>query len=257
MKCCFSCAWLFRGDRNFFDAFNSLERNSKRTVSAKFKLLIPMFCLLLSSANAATWYVDNTATGSHNGSSWANAWTGISQISGVSAGDTVYISGGPDWLSRRLIACPALGLPTGGTASAPITYQIGQDSAHNGTAIFSGSGNWLGGVLQNVVISGDAGDGQMHFSIANPANNTSYYGEAWSNPGASTYSSGVRIAYVNFGQIPVAFDAWPIGTPGVEIDHTWAYIRLAPTIGATSARSKARRGITACGFTTAPCTFPA
>jgi hypothetical protein len=51
MKCCFSRAWLFRGDRNFFDAFNSLERNSKGTVSAKFKLLIPMFYLVLSSAN--------------------------------------------------------------------------------------------------------------------------------------------------------------------------------------------------------------
>ena len=222
MKCCFSCAWLFRGDRNFFDAFNSLERNSKRTVSAKFKLLIPMFCLLLSSANAATWYVDNTATGSHNGSSWANAWTGISQISGVSAGDTVYISGGPTGSSQTYSV--STWIPTGGTASAPITYQIGQDSAHNGTVIFSGSGNWLGGVLQNVVISGDAGDGQMHFSIANPANNTSYYGEAWSNPGASTYSSGVRIAYVNFGQIATAFDTWPIQNPGLEIDHTWAYI---------------------------------
>jgi hypothetical protein len=213
---------LFRGDRNFFDAFNSLERNSKRTVSAKFKLLIPMFCLVLSSANAATWYVDNTATGSHNGSSWANAWTSISQISGVSAGDSVYISGGPTGSSQTYSVSGWK--PVGGTSASPITYQIGQDSAHNGTVIFSGSGNWLGGVLQNVVISGDAGDGQMHFSIANPANNTSYYGEAWSNPGASTYSSGVRISYVNLGQIPVAFDTWPIQSPGLEIDHTWTYV---------------------------------
>ena len=178
---------------------------------------------LAMKAPAATWYVDNTAAGSHNGASWANAWTSISQISGVSAGDTVYISGGPSG-STQTYSMSGTWTPAGGTASAPITYQIGQDSAHNGTVIFSGSGNWLGGVLQNVVISGDAGDGQMHFSIANPANNTSYYGEAWSNPGASTYSSGVRISYVNLGQIPVAFDTWPIQSPGLEIDHTWTYV---------------------------------
>jgi hypothetical protein len=174
-------------------------------------------------ALSATWYVDNTAAGSQNGSSWANAWTSISQISGVSAGDTVYFSGGPSG-STQTYSMSGTWTPAGGTASASITYQIGQDSAHNGTVIFSGSGSWLGGALQNVVISGDAGDGQMHFSIANPANNTSYYGEAWSNPGASTYSSGVRISYVNLGQIPVAFDTWPIQSPGLEIDHTWTYV---------------------------------
>ena len=183
------------------------------------------FALLYHPVQAlsATWYVDSSVSASGNGAAWASAWKGVSNISGVQAGDTVYISGGPSG-STQTYTMSGTWTPAGGTASAPITYQIGQDSAHNGTAIFSGNGNWLGGVLQNVVISGDARDGQMHFSIANPANNTSYYGEAWSNPGASTYSSGVRIAYVNFGQIPVAFDAWPIGSPGVEIDHTWAYI---------------------------------
>src|SRR5271169_4126243 len=195
----------------------------------KFKLNIKylpglfILMILAMKAPAATWYVDNTATGSHNGGSWANAWTSISQISGVSAGDTVYISGGPAG-SAQTYTMSGAWTPVGGTSSSPVTYQIGQDSAHNGTAIFSGSGNWLGGVLQNVVISGDAGDGQMHYSIANPANNTSYYTEAWSDPEASTYSSGVRISYVNLGQIATAFDVWPIQTPGLEIDHTWAYI---------------------------------
>ena len=186
---------------------------------------ILFFALLYHPVQAlsATWYVDSSVSASGNGAAWASAWKGVSNISGVQAGDTVYISGGPSG-SAQTYTMSGTWTPAGGTVSAPITYQIGQDSAHNGTAIFSGSGNWLGGVLQNVVISGDAGDGQMHFSIANPANNTSYYGEAWSNPGASTYSSGVRISYVNFGQIPVAFDAWPIGSPGVEIDHTWTYV---------------------------------
>jgi hypothetical protein len=42
---------------------------------------------------------------------------------------------------------------------------IGQDSAHNGTAIFQPSSDWLSGVLVNVTISGDAGDGKMHFQL--------------------------------------------------------------------------------------------
>ena len=40
------------------------------------------------------------ASGAQNGTSWANAWTSLSQISGVSAGDTVYLSGGPSGSSR-------------------------------------------------------------------------------------------------------------------------------------------------------------
>ncbi|HTQ49309.1 MAG TPA: hypothetical protein VMJ12_01265, partial [Candidatus Acidoferrales bacterium] len=49
---------------------------------------------LATKSLATTWYVDSSAAGTHNGTSWANAWTSLSQISGVSAGDTVYISGG-------------------------------------------------------------------------------------------------------------------------------------------------------------------
>ena len=219
MKCCFSCAWLFRGDRNFFDAFNSLERNSKRTVSAKFKLLIPMFWLVLSSANAATWYVDNTATGSHNGSSWANAWTSISQISGVSAGDTVYISGGPAGSSQTY---PMSGswLPIAGTTSAPITYQIGQDSAHNGTAIFSnnGAGNWLNSGVVNVTISGNAGDGQMHFVLTNFV--TGMYGN-----GTFSY---MTLSYINFGSLSGYGGIYEYsgGNGPYDIDH--CYIYMAP-----------------------------
>jgi hypothetical protein len=184
-----------------------------------FLVLLWLVCL---TANASTWYVDSSVTASGNGTAWTNAWKALSNISGVKAGDTVYISGGVSGASQTYAVSGWR--PIMGTTGSPVTYQIGQDALHNGTAIFSGSGNWLSGWLQNVTISGNAGDGKMHFSLANPANNVSYYNEAWSNPGASTYSFGVHIAYVNFGQIPVAFDTWPIESPAIEIDHTWAYI---------------------------------
>lgn len=45
---------------------------------------------------ATDWYVDNTASGSNNGTSWANAWESLADISwgSISAGDNIYISGG-------------------------------------------------------------------------------------------------------------------------------------------------------------------
>jgi hypothetical protein len=58
-------------------------------------------CLILFAAAAvpswsATHFVKSSATGSNNGSSWANAWTNVSSIgwSGLAAGDVVCVAGG-------------------------------------------------------------------------------------------------------------------------------------------------------------------
>src|SRR5208282_1750836 len=175
--------------------------------------------ILAMNAPAATWYVDNTATGSHNGSSWANAWTSISQISGVSAGDTVYISGGPAGSSQTY---PMSGswLPIAGTANAPITYQIGQDSAHNGTAIFSnnGAGNWLNSGVVNVTISGNAGDGQMHFVLTN-------FASGMLGNGPFSY---MTLSYINFGSLSGYGGIYEYsgGNGPYDIDH--CYIYMAP-----------------------------
>ncbi|HLX96280.1 MAG TPA: hypothetical protein VKU37_11105, partial [Verrucomicrobiae bacterium] len=54
----------------------------------------------LFSAGATTWYVDSTVSASGTGTSWATAWKALSNITGVKAGDTVYISGGPSGSSQ-------------------------------------------------------------------------------------------------------------------------------------------------------------
>ena len=69
-----------------------------KQVGLKWMLLWVVLAALaldgVAPAMAANWYVDKDAQGSNNGTSWTNAWNSLSRISGVSAGDTVYISGG-------------------------------------------------------------------------------------------------------------------------------------------------------------------
>ena len=157
------------------------------SVFRTFKLLLLLAILPVATANATYWYVDSSVTGTHNGQTWATAWSSISSISGVKAGDIVYISGGPSG-SSQTYSMSGSWSPAGGSAGSPITYQIGQDSLHNGTAIFSGSGTFLG-PASYAVISGDAGDGNMHFAISS----------GYSSGANVNGTTGMRIAYINFG----------------------------------------------------------
>ena len=183
--------------------------------------------LIATNAAAATWYVDSSATGANNGTNWTNAWTSLSSASGssVHAGDTVYISGGPAGSYRTYTV--SSWIPKGGTAGNPITYQIGQDASHNGTAAFIGTGTWLHGSLAGIVISGDAGDGKMHFTIANPSTGNPSDPTTWICPFATIlegYSTGtdnyLRISYVNFGvNLTGSSLVLTSGGTGNEFDH--------------------------------------
>jgi hypothetical protein len=147
MKSCFLHAWLFLGGPNFVVASSSVERITKGAISAKIRILVLLFCFVVFSARAATWYVDNTATGSNNGTSWANAWTSLSSAGNggsVQAGDTVYISGGASGKSQTYNFGLSTWTPASGTPSSYVTYQIGQDSNHNGMAWFeTTSTHWI------------------------------------------------------------------------------------------------------------------
>jgi hypothetical protein len=188
---------------------NSIEIRKGRIVSTLVLMITHVFVV---SASAATWYVDSAATGASNGTSWTNAWKNVNQVSGVSSGDIVYISGGPSGSTRTYTLSSAWS-PNGGATGNPVIYRIGQDAAHNGTATFnSPSDSWISGSVQNAVVSGDAGDGKMHFQIGNVGKVAFYVS------GATNF----RISYVNGGQQSHSF-FYANGCNGVEIDHCYYY----------------------------------
>lgn len=101
------------------------------------RIFLTLLAALALNAGAASWYVNPDAAGAANGTSWANGWTNFATVvwgaSGVTAGDTLYISGGE---SGRVYTAP---LTTGaaGTSNAPITIKIGQDVGHAGAVTIS------------------------------------------------------------------------------------------------------------------------
>jgi hypothetical protein len=126
------------------------------------KKIVLFFCLFLAlspQAVAATKYLDNAATGSGDGSSWTNAYTTFSAANaGVSAGDTLYVSGG----STTKTYSGQWDLADGASSVSRITYKIGQDAGHNGTAIFTGII-----VLGNYTIFDGEYSGNRRFQVNN------------------------------------------------------------------------------------------
>lgn len=58
-----------------------------------FKFLTLLLLFICLKANGAVHYIRSAASGSNNGSSWANAWTALSSVT-LTRGDTYYIAGG-------------------------------------------------------------------------------------------------------------------------------------------------------------------
>lgn len=85
-------------------------------------------------ASATNHYVDPNATGSGDGSSWANAWTNFASIAwgSIHGDDFLYISGGHTYTDTLTIGA-------NGTAGHVITVSVGQDVGHNGVADLKGS----------------------------------------------------------------------------------------------------------------------
>jgi len=92
--------------------------------------------MLLGCSKATNWYVDNAATGKNDGTSWANAWHSWGAIvwgsRGVSAGDTLLISGGTTSKTYN----EKMWIGAGGTPNAWLTISSGRSTGHNGQVIF-------------------------------------------------------------------------------------------------------------------------
>lgn len=106
-----------------------------------------MVLVLAFSANATSWYCSNAALGSHNGTSWANAWNCAGGVtwgsSGVTAGDTLYVDGGSGSMTYTAAVDNMFTVSASGTSAARITIATGAKSpspaGHDGTVIFDGA----------------------------------------------------------------------------------------------------------------------
>lgn len=149
------------------------------------KIISLLFFAITTFASATDFFVDGTATGANNGTSWANAWTSpLSVTSAVQPGDTVHISGGSAGNSQTY-PMSAYWNPPSGTSGNVITYKVGQDASHSGIVIFNYTGGapasnpWASGT-NYAVFSGDAGDGVQHFRLTG-------YSHGISNTNNSTF----------------------------------------------------------------------
>lgn len=83
-----------------------------------------------------THYVSKGASGSNDGTSWANAWNELDQINwnNVDPGDTILIDGGSSSKTYE----KSLVIGKSGTSSNPIVIKLASESGRNGKAIFWG-----------------------------------------------------------------------------------------------------------------------
>lgn len=130
-----------------------------------FLLLFPYYLL------STNYYVDNTATGNNDGTSWTDAWESFANISwvSISGGDTLFISGGTD----STIYQETLDIQASGTSDNSIVVTIGQSSPHNGKVVIDESNDDEGITITNesyVTLSGRVGVGSdQHIVTRNHA----------------------------------------------------------------------------------------
>ncbi len=166
-------------------------------------------------AFAKAWYVDASVASNGDGKSWSTAWKNVTEVTGVAAGDTVYISGGTTGSTTTYEFSAPWAAPEGMVAN-PVVYQIGQDAMHNGTAIFAttGANNLLGDDVTGITFSGDAGDGAKHFQLGGRGTGGVI--------NASDGCKGLHFAYIDCGSRPHQMFGFRYYGGANEVDHCYA-----------------------------------
>jgi hypothetical protein len=180
-------------------------QKSRKPVRRGFWTILLLFATF--HARAALRYVDSSVATSGNGQSWSSPWKNLTDVTGVSGGDTVYISGGSTTQTYNVSNWS----PIGGTSGNPVHYKVGIEAGHNGVVMVNGGGNWNFFTPPSYVdIDGNAG-GARHIVLtnANSANSATYI--VLMNEGTSSQQT---FRYMEFyGGITVN------GCNGVEFDH--------------------------------------
>lgn len=178
----------------------------------RFAALAALASLLALPALGANWYVDKDATGSANGTSWANAWKSFSAVvwgtSGVKAGDTLYISGGTS--SKTYTETLTVG--ASGTAASPISIRPGLDPGHNGIVTWdfnalgdSGTGSAISMNGRSYIRVDGNVNGERHIVIKNLRNILNeYVGIAI----AADSSRGVTLTYLAISNVNNGVKLW-------------------------------------------------
>lgn len=98
-------------------------------MTSLIKWTIYAICILaVTPAWAATRYLDSDVAVSGDGLAWATAWKNFSNITGLSPGDIVEISGGA--VSKTYTT--GEWFPPNGTSGNPLTFRISGEAGHNG-----------------------------------------------------------------------------------------------------------------------------
>jgi hypothetical protein len=176
-------------------------------------VLIPCF-LAASHAVAATYYLDGSVASSGNGQSWATAWKTFGNISGLHAGDIVYISGGSNGMTYNTGEF----LSASGTSGNPITYKVSTDAGKNGVVTINCSGG-----SQFIYASPSQGYGQWITFDGNVNGSRNLTIQGWTTPVTASNSVGIVFRYVTLTNVAASNHNSPLlrmdGSSHIEIDH--------------------------------------